>query len=212
MVSTSICFAATEAPPLLERPVPPPQPIFSSQMPSAAKAETRSYRGPLASYFWMGPGVAVYSGENHESTHSGKVGFAVNGGAAYQIMPDRPIYVGADLGLNFWNFDPSRNGMALNALGIQLLPTALYRFHDLLTPGVSLYIGASAGPHLYIVQSKDATGSDSGSLMKVYLEILIRPGIVFDVARDLSFGFESKFGILRSELIFLPHLVANLSL
>ena len=204
---TSLAMADV-VPPLLEREIPEAPAVTAAPATRPTQViknlPTTTRRD---AYFWAGPGMAIYSGERSVASQSGSVGFGIALGAAYQIAQE-PLYVGADLGFNFWNFDPARSVSSAedSAFGLQLLPTVLYKFDPIFDPKLNLYAGVSLGPNFYFTRIGDQ------SEFRLYLEVLLRPGVAYEVAPGLAFSFEPKFGVLRSELIFLPHLMANLSL
>jgi hypothetical protein len=143
-------------------------------------------------YIYAGPGLAVYNGN---------VGLAVNVGALTEVYPD--LFVGADLGLNFWSFNSAAGTtVSTGATGVQLLPSAIYRFSVNGSRTIFPYIGLSVGPNIYI--GKTTIGGVSNSSSRVLFEALFRPGLYTRLSNSLVLNVEGKLGILDSDFIFLP--------
>jgi hypothetical protein len=151
---------------------------------------TDTMMSPSAAKFraYIGPGIFV---------GGGTAGFAMNfGGAAH--VTNMPLYVGADLGLDFIG----------DATIIQLLPTAYYMFTLPKLRHTRLYGGLSLGPAIataggFAGQVGNAQVNVGGSTT-VLFEMLIRPGAEFDLAPNLMVQVEPKFGLLSSSFVFIP--------
>src|SRR5579859_6119957 len=79
-------------------------------------------RSQSETFVSAGPGLVLLNGST---------GWSVNVGALHEIGTT-DLFVGADLGLDFWNFNPAIGAtgtFATGATAVQLLPTAIYRFH-----------------------------------------------------------------------------------
>jgi hypothetical protein len=135
----------------------------------------------------IGPGLALWNR---------MWGWSLNAGAVSQLTPGLPIYFGADFGLDFWNIGLINSGASTKRVGIQMLPTAYYRFDLPKLPAWHPYAGLSVGPNWMI-------GSDYS---RVFFELLIRPGISYSFSSDLSLAFEPKFGLLGNRFAFMPTL------
>jgi hypothetical protein len=173
----------------------------------------------------IAPGLAFFTGDYAKLYKTGTVGFAINASVMAQATPDVPIYVGLDFGLDFWGFSgspsvPAPTGMTneLNAVGVQFLPTAVYRF-DMGAQHFYPYFGFSMGPHFHIFRQRNipwgATSPDqirNNSSTNVYFELLARPGVDFQVADNMSVNAEAKFGLLNWDFILLPQVGFALAL
>lgn len=137
---------------------------------------------------------------------NGNTGWAIQLGGLTEASAGSPVYVGLDFGLNFWNFSSMVRTDSASATGIQLLPTAIYRFNLADTKKFFPYLGASLGPNIYI--SKTSVGGLSTTDTSVYLEFLVRPGIFVGLSNSVALSVEPKFGVLRSDFIFLPQVSA----
>jgi len=151
----------------------------------------------------VGSGLALYNGNT---------GWAINAGGLTQVADDLPLFVGADLALNFWGMN-SVTGSPISAgtTGIQLLPTAIYRFDVEALGPVRPYIGLSMGPNVMVTRREEVVGGlvQKTSDTTVAFEILARPGIFLALTDAVALNFETKLGVLRSDFIFLPS--ANVS-
>ena len=157
---------------------------------------------------WMmsfGPGMAFYKGPDAKETNSGGAGFSTHFGAVTQLTSDSPLFVGLDLGLQFWSFDSKQGDRS--ATGLQLLPTAYYNVDWNIESAFQPYVGISAGPHVYF--SRNPIKGDSTT---INFEALLRPGVTFLMAPGLSMNFEPKIGFIGSDFVFLPTIAANLFL
>lgn len=145
-------------------------------------------------YLSAGLGLPIYDGN---------LGWGVQLGGLTRATADQPLYVGADIGLNFWSFSSPSGGPSSSATSVQLLPTAIYRFEWAGMPSVHPFLGLSVGPNIY-----KAKGTDS----RVLFQALVRPGVYTDISKTVALMIEPKFGILRSDFIFLPTVSAVISL
>lgn len=140
---------------------------------------------------------------------NGNTGWALQFGGLGGIDDFPGLYVGADLGLNFWSFTSVSGATAQvssRAVGVQLLPTAIFRFDVADNSAVHPYLGVSIGPNLYFETVGDT--SDSSLLF----EALFRPGMYMGLTRDVALNLEAKLGLLGGDFIFLPVVAAGLSL
>lgn len=114
-----------------------------------------------------------------------------------------PLYLGIETGYMKWN--PSTRtdykGMSVGQTTIPLLTTALYRFEN--DAGVYPYIGGSFGVAL--------TRPDSGENL-FQLAMYLRPGVEFEIGRNVSFTLEPKVGLLDGSFLFAPQVGLSLSL
>ncbi len=157
---------------------------------------------------WMmsfGPGMAFYNGPDAKETNSGSAGFSTHFGAVTQLTSDSPLFVGVDLGLQFWSFSSKQGDRS--ATGLQLLPTAYYNVDWNIESAFQPYVGVSAGPHVYFSRNPS-----KGDQTNINFEALLRPGITFLMAPGLSVNFEPKVGIIGADFVFLPTIAANLFL
>jgi hypothetical protein len=201
-------------PELLVRPVTEPSPAVPAGKPSAAAitSEAETIRRPAPGpglQLTLGPGLVVYSGKYATAAKGGSWGVSLNAGVVTEATPHSSWFVGADLGVNSWDFASVDDTVRFSAIGFQMLPTTYYRF-DPLAEQWHPYVGVSLGPNLYLAKSTIA--GVSGSEYTVYLELLFRPGLTFQAAKDLSLNVEPKFGFMGSAFIFQPMASANLSL
>ncbi len=155
--------------------------------------------------FSAGPGMVVYGGDLASTTNSGSVGYAMNMTAMTRLANYDSIWVGIDFGINSWTFD-SIPGANLSAVGLQMLASVVYQFPSVIIKEIQPFIGLSAGPYVYVAKTP------AGNPSTLYLEALLRPGILYQATSELAFGFEPKFGILGVSLVFAPQLSVNLSL
>jgi outer membrane protein W len=156
-----------------------------------------------------GPGIAIFNRN---------IGWAINVGIISALNNTDNLFVGADLGLNFWGNNNSLlssvGTRSYSATGIQLLPTVVYRF-DLTGGGVLFpYIGASVGPHVFIEQtSVTASGVTAQETNSALLfELLLRGGFYTHLSNTVSLNMEVKGGILKTDFIFLPQVNAVIAL
>lgn len=161
---------------------------------------------PTSSRYWnTAPSMSVHVGAGLAVFNS-STGWALNFGSMHRISDETPLFVGADLGLNFWSFSAPAGATSSSATAIQLLPSIVYGLELTTIRGVYPYVGLSIGPNVFI--SKSTVAGFSSSSTKLYFEALVRPGVRIDLNRTFALDLEPKFGILRSEFIFLPQ--ANL--
>lgn len=145
-------------------------------------------------YVTAGAGLALYDGAT---------GWAINVGALHEVYPN--FLVGADLGLNFFGSNTVSTpaaSLSSSSTGIQLLPTAIYRFNVGQSRMVFPYIGLSVGPNVFL--SKISSGANSTTGTRVLFEALLRPGIYTRVSDVVVLNVEGKLGLLDSNFIFLP--------
>ncbi len=156
-------------------------------------------KGDTHSVYWnIGPGLALYGGNT---------GWAINTGALIRVEQNSPIFVGADLGVDFWTFNSTTTLAKSSATGFQLLPTAIYRFRMADLHNFFPYVGVSVGPNVYVERSTSTAGVQT-SATSVLFEALLRPGVYTSLTDSIALNIEAKFGVLRSEFIFLPQINA----
>jgi hypothetical protein len=135
----------------------------------------------------VGPGLALLSGDT---------GWSLNVGALTQVAQDSPIFVGGDVGVDVWSHSSVNSPAAsTGATGLQLLPTAIYRFDVSSAKNIYPYAGISVGPHIFF--QNNATSA--------YFEFLFRPGIFLRITDTIALNVEPKFGLLKDMFIFLPN-------
>jgi len=202
--------SASEPPPdLIVRPLAEPPSVHAAKSTSShVSSDVVTARSKLVPEwrFSAGPGMVVYGGNLAQTTGNGSVGYALNFGALTHLSEYDSILVGVDLGINSWSFDTGFTSSNTSATGIQMLATCVYQFPSVFLNELRPYAGISAGPYVYI--AKIPTSNDS----TLYLEALIRPGLLYQASNDLAFGLETKFGILGTDFVFAPQLNVNLSL
>ncbi len=145
-------------------------------------------------FFSAGPGLALYHGNT---------GWSVNIGALTEVSQNSNLFVGADLGLNLWYYNTAGvvgSRIPTGTTGIQLLPTAIYRFQ--VAGSLFPYVGLSVGPHVAI--SSFTLGGVRQSETDLQFELLFRPGFFITLGRTVSLQVEAKLGVLDSDFIFLP--------
>lgn len=203
-------------PPLLvaptEKTVPPraqPRQTITALPSSSEPAPTLAARVPAKrARTWMmsfGPGLAFYNGPDAKETKSGMVGFASHFGGVTQLTSDSPVFLGVDIGLQFWSFDSKTADR--NATGVQILPTGYYNFDWSLESSFQPYLGLAMGPHIYFSRTAGQATETS-----VNLQVMFRPGVTFLMAPGLSMNFEPKIGFIGTDVVFFPVLAANLFL
>lgn len=199
-----------QAPPaLIVRPMKEPPALKSAPTPALQSSDTVSVprKNTLADWrLSAGPGMAVYGGDLASSTGTGSVGYALNLGALARLSGYDAIWVGADIGFNSWTFASPVSWASVSAVGVQMLATAIYQFGSVITNDLKPFVGISAGPYVYVAQMP------AGNQSIVYLEVLVRPGLLYQASSQLAFGFEPKFGLLGSSFVFAPQLSVNLFL
>lgn len=143
-------------------------------------------------FFTAGAGLAVTNGN---------YGWAVNIGTLSEVVTESNLFVGADLGINVWNFENTGAGRVnTSTRGIQLLPSAIYRFQ--ISGSLFPYVGASVGPHVSIVNFVE--GGVAQSETDLQFELLLRPGFFAYLGKTVSLQVEGKLGVLNGDFIFLP--------
>ena len=175
-------------------------PIRASRAPSANSDTIEvSNRTGNPVELWVGPGFVRYRSAT---------GFALNFGAHFPLaINGLPIYIGADLGVDFFSRDFGYyTGLNENWVNFQALFTAIYRF-DLTKPKIlHPYAGFSLGPAILVARGTSAGPSYlSGSETNFYAEFLLRPGCTVDLSRTIAINAEAKFGILGGDLIWIPN-------
>src|SRR5262249_31531347 len=138
---------------------------------AGASEETVTLRAKMPKLASVGAGLALYQG---------RTGLSVGLTASTQVMKNTPIFVGLDTGVNYYN---NANGLTSQA-GIPLLPSAFYRFTFNDAPGLHPYMGISMGAFVWVSGRNE-----------VNFEYLFRPGLDIQVAKNVAFNFESKFGV-----------------
>jgi hypothetical protein len=192
-------------------------PVMDSPLRGPLLTESKSYQEIPASrpspgpgvQVSLGPGIVVYSGKYSARAGTGVFGVSMNGGMVVKPFHDISLFVGADMGIDSWDFSSTDNVTSYHVIGVQGLPTAYYRF-DSIGEKLYPYLGFSVGPYFYYART--GNNGSSASELDLYFEFLVRPGITIQVAPNFSFNFEPKFGVLHSSAIFLPMAGANLSL
>ncbi len=138
---------------------------------------------------------------------SGETGFGFSWGVLTQTEASNHLYVGADLGLHFWGkmLSVGLSSGSNSVTGIQLTPTAIYTLgsHSRFVP----YVGISAGPYIYV---NALDGIDTGS--RVDFTLAFRPGINWQLSKQLELNGEAKFGSLGGVFIINPTLSLNILL
>ena len=191
----------------------------SSPVTSAATSKSSSIPKLILT---LGPGMAVHSGNYSQLYNSGSLGYGLNATVVGQVT-DAPLYAGLDFALDFWGFDspagaalPSGSTLDRSLVGIQLTPTILYRFDPSKVYGIYPYFGFSVGPHFQVFRQRtiDTVHSaiKSTSDTSVLFELLVRPGVDFQLTDVVAINVESKFGVLDWDFIFLPQVNFVLSL
>lgn len=158
------------------------------------------------------------SGSSYESAHSsggmpvelsvspgllvgsGITAFNMDINAVTRVTHDLPIYVGLDTGLMFYSAGVAP--FSATFVGVPLMATGIYKFHIPTNPTIHPYAGLAMGIHL----------SFSSLSNRVLFEMLFRPGVSFDVAKNISLGVETRFGILESSFVFNPQVGATFAL
>jgi hypothetical protein len=148
----------------------------------------------------LGTGLAIYNGST---------GWALGVGSLYQVT-DAPLFVGADLGLNFWSFSAVMGTTSYGATGVQLLPTAVYALRQEAVRGLHPYFGLSIGPHLYS-ESRTVAGVTTTNT-QAFFEVLFRVGANYTLSQTVALQVEPKFGLLNGNFIFLPQVSAVIAL
>ncbi|MCB0416283.1 MAG: hypothetical protein H6617_06060 [Bdellovibrionaceae bacterium] len=166
------------------------------------------------SRFSVGGGVAVLEGVD-----GANVGFGGSVGFAFRVGPGSPVFLGMDVGYNYWNvrIKEQQNGTevtrnaSLNSF--QMLASIYYRFLDNQAAKAHPYIGFSIGPNLMSGDDKIKMGGNSVTAggSQVALQMYFRPGVEFDVSRNVSVNFESRVGLLEGNLMFAPQVNAIFS-
>ncbi len=153
-------------------------------------------------FFLAGPGLAI---------QNGITGWAVNLGLLKEYSENSNLFIGADLGLNLWNYNTAGvvgSRIPTGTTGIQFLPTAIYRFQ--VAGSVFPYMGVSAGPFLRF--NNYVLNGDKSSDTDLQFEILFRPGFFLSMGQSVSLQVEGKLGAIDGDFIFLPQANAVFSL
>lgn len=153
--------------------VAPAAPVLSERLPAHSAASN-----------WilsMGAGLAVV--DQH-------VGWVMHWGMQTRALAEWPLYVGADVGVHYWNRSPAedQNG---SLTGLQALATATWQFvlsHRAAQP----YLGISAGPFF-----RNYTDSPLG----LSISAVLRPGITFPLSDAASLGIEPRIGLLEGSFL-----------
>lgn len=137
----------------------------------------------------------------------GSAGFGFNLGAAYKILSQSPLYLGADFGFSIWSFrylsyyyEGYYPGVSVSAFHFLLSTKYVHALeHNLRLSG-----GLSIGP------SFASTNIPFDS--SVLFTFLLRPGIQFDISKNFLLGVETNFGIVGSSFAFYPLISAIFSI
>lgn len=158
------------------------------------------------------------SGSNYESAHSsggmpveltvapgllvasGITAFSIDINAVTRVTHDLPIYVGLDTGMMFYSVGVSP--LSATVVGLPLMATGIYKFHIPTNPTIHPYAGMSMGINMLF----------SSLANRVVFEMLFRPGVNFDLAKNFSLGVETRFGVLDGSFVFSPQVGATFSL
>jgi hypothetical protein len=154
---------------------------------------------------WVGPGIAIYDGNYGGNIGANNAALSMNFGFLTNALDAVPLFVGLDGALHFWNSQVSNRPIA--GTGLQILPTAIYKFTIISLPHLKPFFGLSFGPHAYIGQS-----AFGGNTTVVLLEFLIRPGMQWQLNPDFSLNFEPKIGFLGNAFISIPQFTLALAL
>ena len=162
----------------------------------------------------LGPGAVTYDGSYSQLYQSGSLGYGLNATVVSQLT-DAPLYVGLDFALDFWAFDtpkgpglPAGTTMDRSVVGIQFTPTILYRFDPASPYHIYPYFGFSVGPNFQVFRQRTIDSAQSqvksASDTNVLFELLVRPGVDFNLTDTVALNAEAKFGVLDWDFIFLP--------
>ena len=178
-------------------------PLVASPSLSLEASDTNSDQP--AARIAVAPALAIMSGE---------VGGGFDAGVTFRT--NSPIYVGFQTGVYRWSASAtSSTGIShasLSATVIPLMATALYRFetNSAVHPYIGLSLGAALATGYASVSYQDDSSSASAS--KIFFQGLVRPGVEFDLTPGMALTVEPKFGVLKDEFVFLPHLGLSFSI
>lgn len=174
----------------------------------------------------VGSGFVRYVPDFAEKTASGAIGYSLNLGFMVRPVSSIGWWIGPDLGIQVWTFNPNA---AYNALGgteeipagidfkvrhygIPLLLSTMYRFE--FSSWFKPYVGISAGPNIYI-NHYQATAADGRSASvgdsKVLMQVVARPGVDFQFTRVLALNVDGKVGVLDGKALISPSLNLGLT-
>jgi hypothetical protein len=92
--------------------------------------------------------------------------------------------------------------LSATVVGLPLMATGIYKFNLPSNPTIHPYAGMSMGINMLF----------SSLANRVVFEMLFRPGVNFDVARNFSLGVETRFGVLDGSFVFSPQVGATFNL
>ena len=185
-------------------------PVFAEEGASTAATTTP----PVPSLvFTAGTGLVIHSGNLARQYNSGTVGYALNAGVLSQVT-EAPLYLGLDFAMNFFGYQPPAGVTDNSSVGLQFLPTMVYRFGEVAGYNVAPYFGFSAGPHLHVHRTRTSAAgtTNSNSSTNLWFQLLARPGVDFNLMEMLAINVEPKFGVLNWDFIFLPSVNVSVAL
>ncbi len=169
---------------------------------SAAMAATEEPGESSANAYWRESSPLKFNVGGGASYYNGNTGWGLTTGIGTRLTEESPIFVGVDLGFNFWSANSSLTSTSLRATGISLLPTISYGFEISGLKSVRPYMGLALGPMLNI-ESRTELGVDSSG-SRVQFVLLLRPGVNIGISDQLSLNLEPKFGVIASSFVILP--------
>jgi hypothetical protein len=129
----------------------------------------------------------------------GAAAFTFDFGATVKPLRDYPLHVGADLGVDLYG----------GATGFHFLPTAYWVFEINNAPTTRFTAGLSIGPTITStggVTVANGLGSTAviGGPTNVYFELLLKPGVEFDLAKSFMLRINPNFGLIGANFAFVP--------
>ncbi len=148
----------------------------------------------------------------------GAVGAGISIGAARQVAPEFPFFMGVDLGAHIWNYGRGERdalkSFPLNAEGtttsFPLLATFYYKTFLPLMPAAIPFVGVSLGPNIYsthVVRQEEGVEVPYQTTT-IYAEILLRMGLQIVFSDEASITLEPKLGFLGPAFLFSPQVSA----
>lgn len=165
----------------------------------------------------VGAGLAWHNSDVAKTlnTDLGKLGETLDLGVYFRVAPV-PLFVGLNFGLNHWGVKSTYGSGAtsdLNVFALPMLPTVLYIFE--VSRVFHPFIGLSAGPSLYVVNSSttsaSGTTSTSDTTSRVVFEGLVRPGVDLQFSKRFGLSLEPRFGTLDKSFYFMSTAAATFS-
>lgn len=150
-------------------------------------------------YLSMGTGLAFISNQ---------FGWSVGFSSYKKIDPDKNLYLGLDFGMNFWSLRNQSLPLLSNIQELRILPSAYYKLNLEKLKNWKPYIGLAIGIGILHGQGLENPNWPS-NLKGTLLEVMIKPGIQYELSETLSISIDPHFGWIGGQFMTMPMMNAS---